>query len=112
MRGGQNSGSHVDAALVWAEALEKAAVLGHSPLGDIHLRQHFVPTGDRVMERFGQLAHRFENAVDSDLNENDVLFRIDVNVGRSAVEGDLHELVAESDDIGFLMLKFARLAAP
>ena len=36
VRGRQDRGPHVDAALS-AEALEKAAVLGHAALGDIHL---------------------------------------------------------------------------
>ena len=76
----------------------------------ISICQHFVAADDRIVERLGSL-HRFEDAVDSDLDEDDVLFWIDVDVGRAALEGDLHELVAQSDDVGFLMLKLAFDAA-
>src|SRR3954470_7485740 len=101
----------MDASLLGTEALEEAAVLSHAPLGDIHFRKHFVAADDRVMKRFGKLAHCFEEAIDSDLDKNDVLFGIDMDVGRASLEGDLHELIAESDNVSFLMFKLAFDAA-
>ena len=57
----------------------------------------------------GSLRNGLEHAVDAKLDQDDVLFRIDVDVGRAALEGDLHELVAQRDDVGLLMLELVAL---
>ena len=78
-----------ESSFVAAEAVAEAAVLGHAALGDVHLGEHFEAADERRVNRLGQLSKRFEHTVDSELNEHDVLFGIDVDVGRAALEGDL-----------------------
>ena len=68
-------------------------------LGDVHVGQHLEPADDRAVQRLGQLAQRFELAVDAELHEDDLFFGIDVDVRGAALKGDFQELVAEGDDV-------------
>jgi hypothetical protein len=84
-----------------------SAILGQTPLGDVHVRHHFQTRNDGRLQQAQLRRHRdfVQDSIDPIANTQVVLQRLDVNIGCAFDDRFADDLVDEFDDRRFRIVR-------
>jgi len=81
-----------------ADAQRHASVLRHAALGDVELRHHLDAADEQRRERARRLEHVAQHAVDPEADDEALLLRLDMHVGRAFLHRFEQQRVDQPDD--------------